>query len=81
MNAKEATKLLEEAIQEGSKIKSTVDYGDHFLFIVHRPDPLEGTLDPFFSVNKKTRLVRDFSPQDYPNPVDVINKLKAAYVD
>lgn len=62
----------------GSKVVSVIDYEDKFLFVAHRNDPLEGTLDPFFSVDKSNGYFRDFSPQNYENPLEVINRLRAA---
>lgn len=79
MDKQEAITLLSDTLEEGSTIRSVIEQGDKFLFIAHRPDPLEGTFDPFFSVDKKTREVRDFSPQDYPNPLEIINKLKEVF--
>lgn len=81
MDLPQAQKLLLGFIDEGSIVKAGIEEGDQFLFIAHRPDPLEGQLDPFFSVDKKTKKVRDFSPQDYPNPLEILNKLKSVYTD
>lgn len=79
MTPQQATKILLDFLEEGSKVKAVVDMGDHFLFIAHRPDPLEGKLDPFFRVEKKSGAARDWSPQNYSNPVEVLDKLRDAY--
>lgn len=78
MDEDQATKILLNTLEKGSVVKSVIEHEDNFLFIAHRPDPLEGHLDPFFSVDKTTGNVIDFSPQDYPNPLEIINRLKEA---
>lgn len=80
MNANEATTLLLDFLEKGYVVKSVVEHENKFLFIAHGPDPIEGYFDPFFMVDKETREIIDFSPQDYPNPLEIINKLKAVYV-
>lgn len=79
LDIQKAEKIVIFNLPKGSKIKSAIEYNDKFLFIAHTPDPLEGTLDPFFSVDKLTRKFRDFSPQNYDNPLEVITKLQEAY--
>ena len=74
----EARKVVLENLPEGTVIESGVLYDGLFLFIAYRPDPLEGHLDPFFSVDPKTGYFRDFSPSNYPEPVKVIKALEAA---
>lgn len=78
MNKDEASYLLKNFLGSDFVIKSVIEEGPHFLFIAHNNDPLEGTLDPFFSVNKSTKEVSDFSPQDYPDPLAIITRLNAA---
>lgn len=71
----QAREIVLKNLPEGTKIESAIEYDGMYLFIAYRPDPLEGHLDPFFSVNPTTGYFRDFSPSDYPEPVEVINAL------
>lgn len=73
----DAKQLVLKNLPAGSEIKGFTEEGDFFLFLAPNPDPLEGHLDPFFSVNKKTGVFRDFSPQDYPRPIDILQRLQA----
>lgn len=75
ISEKEAIFILKSNLPTGTKIISMVSYNDDFLFIAHRPDPLEGKFDPFFKVNKITGNFRDFSPQDYEDPLVILNLL------
>ena len=77
----EAKKLVESKLPKGSQVKSAIDYQDKYLFIAYTPDPLEGRLDPFYSVDKKTKEFRDFDPQSYSNPLEVFKKLDEAFVE
>lgn len=74
----EAEKIVIKNLPKGTVVKGGVDYQNHYLFIAHRPDPLEGYLDPFFSVEKSSGYFRDFSPMDYDEPLEVINALKSS---
>lgn len=60
------------------KIISGINFEDKYLFIAHRSDPVEGNFMPFFSVDKKTGNFRDFSPQEFPNPLEIITLLDNA---
>jgi hypothetical protein len=62
----------------GCKIVASIEHDGKYLFIAHWQDLLEGKLDPFFSVEKSGGYFRDFSPQDYPNPLEVITRLDDA---
>lgn len=73
----EARRILAKKLPDRT-IVSAIEYNDEYLFIAHGPDVLEGQFDPFFSVNKGTGHFQDFSPQDYPDPLDVISKLQGA---
>ncbi len=79
MDNNEAVAKLLAFLEKGSVVKSVIEEGDHFLFIAHGPDPDEGKFDPFYSLDKNTGLIRDFSPQDYPDPLAIIKKLQAVY--
>lgn len=59
----------------GVHITGETEYQGKFLFLAPNPDPLEGHLDPFFSVDVETGYFRDFSPADYDNPGEVIDLL------
>ena len=61
----------------GTKIVAGIKYGEEFLFLAHRPDPLEGQYDPFIKVDGTTGEVSDYSPQEYDSPRDLIDKLEA----
>lgn len=75
---KEATNTLRKALVKGTVIKAGIEYGEDFLFLAIGPDELEGRYDPFYKVNKKTGAVRDFSPQDYANPREILDQLNPA---
>lgn len=64
-----------------TKITGAIEYNGEYLFIAIRPDPLEGHFDPFVKVNKKTGAFIDFSPQDYENPLEIINLLTGGVRD
>lgn len=61
MTEAEALKIAMRHMAPGSKHIRTATYGNLFIFLIHGPDPAEGTLDPFFSVDKTTGKFRDFS--------------------
>jgi hypothetical protein len=61
MNEAEALKIAMKYMAPGSKFVKSATYGNLFIFQINGPDPLEGDLDPFFSVNKTTGEFSDFS--------------------
>lgn len=73
----EASRILEKNLPD-RKIVCAIEYEGEYLFIAHGTDPLEGRFDPFFSVNKRTGYFRDFSPQDFSDPLDVLSRLSLA---
>lgn len=77
LTIKDAEDLILVNMPKGSVVKAAIDYDDKYLFIVHRQDELEGFFDPFFSIDKESGYFTDFSPQDYDNPLDVINRLQS----
>ena len=60
LNRLQAQTNLEKFYPDGT-VKAWADYKDLFLFRVEHPSPLEKDWDPFFSVDKVTGEVRDFS--------------------
>lgn len=60
----EALKIAMKHMAPGSKFIKSATYGNLFIFLIHGPDPAEGKLDPFFSVDKTTGKFRDFSITD-----------------
>lgn len=72
----DARDIVLKNLPKGSEIKGSTIEGNFYLFIATNPDPLEGHLDPFYSVNKNTGAFRDFSPQDYDQPLDILNRLQ-----
>ncbi len=77
LTLQEARNIVLAKLPPGSEIKGSTEEGDFFLFIAVNPDPFEGHLDPFYSVNKNTGAFIDFSPQDFPNPLDILKRLQA----
>jgi len=57
----EALKIAWKYMAPGSKHIKTAEYGNLFIFQINGPDPLEGDLDPFYSVDKITGKFSDFS--------------------
>jgi hypothetical protein len=64
MNESEALKIAMKYMAPGSKFMRSASYGNLFIFHINGPDPLEGDLDPFFSVDKTTGKFSDFSIVD-----------------
>jgi hypothetical protein len=60
----EALKIAMKHMAPGSKFVKAVEHGDHFIFQINGPDPVEGDLDPFFSVHKTTGEFSDFHLAD-----------------
>lgn len=60
LNLKDAEVLIKKAIP-GGKIQASVVYRNLYLFQVFTLNPGEETMDPFYSVNRQTGEVRDFS--------------------
>lgn len=61
MTEAEALKIAMRYMAPGSKFIKSATYGNLFIFHINGPDPLEGNLDPFFSVDKTTGKFSDFS--------------------
>jgi hypothetical protein len=57
----EARKIAMSHMAPGSKFMKSASYANFFIFHINGPDPAEGTLDPFFSVDKTTGEFSDFS--------------------
>lgn len=57
----EALKIAMRHMAPGSKFVKSATYNNFFIFQINGPDPLEGDLDPFFSVDKTTGKFSDFS--------------------
>lgn len=64
MTEAEAREIAMKYMAPGSKFVKAVSYGDLFIFHINGPDPVEGNLDPFFSVHKKTGAFSDFHLAD-----------------
>lgn len=64
MNEAEALKIAMRHMAPGSKFIKSATHDNFFIFQINGPDPVEGNLDPFFSVNKTTGEFSDFSIVD-----------------
>lgn len=78
LSLSEAKNVVIKNLGSEVTIASAIEHDGLYLFIAYRDDPLEGRLDPFFSVHPKTGYFRDFSPSDYSEPLTIINALNAA---
>jgi hypothetical protein len=56
----EARRIAARQMPEGSRIIKVVEHEAYYILLIHWPDPLEGHLDPFFSVHKQTGAFSDF---------------------
>mgnify|MGYP003404185214 CR=1 FL=1 len=75
MTIEEAETHLLSVRPPGTRVIGGMFYEGMYLFLAPSPDPLEGFLLPFFSVNPETEEVRDFSPQDYDDPMAILSVL------
>jgi hypothetical protein len=66
----EATKIVADVFSD-SRIEKPIDYRGLYIFPVFGDDPLEGGQDPFFSVDKQTGELRDFSVITDGNPKEI----------
>jgi hypothetical protein len=64
MTEAEALKIAMKYMAPGSKFIKSVSYKNFYIFQINGPDPAEGNLDPFFSVDKTTGKFSDFSLPD-----------------
>lgn len=63
-------------------ITGPVNYNELYLFrVIETSDPIEGGWDPFFSVDKETGEVRDFSIITDGNQGDIIKLFQEASND
>jgi hypothetical protein len=60
MTEAEALKIAMARMAPGSKHIKTVPYQNFFIFHINGPDPVEGDLDPFYSVDRDTGAFSDF---------------------
>lgn len=77
ISLEEAEQIVLANLPEGATVLGKVEYEGKYLFLAPNPDPLEGNLDPFFSVDPQSGFFRDFSPQDYDEPAQLIGLLTA----
>jgi hypothetical protein len=73
LSVSEATKRIKKVFPD-AKIGANIDYRGLYIFQVFLDLPEEAGFDPFFSVNKQTGEVRDFSVITDGN-ISEINKL------
>lgn len=64
MTEAEALKIAMRYMAPRSKFMKSAEYKNLFIFQINGPDPAEGDLDPFFSVDKTTGEFSDFSIVD-----------------
>lgn len=77
VNLEQAKKIVLKNMPYDTTIKSHLDYGSEYMFMVNRTDALEGRFDPFVKVDKTTGKMIDFLPQDYDNPLEILKGLDA----
>lgn len=64
MTETQALKIAMGKMAPGSTFIKMVEHDNFFILHINGPDPLEGDLDPFYSVDKTTGEFRDFSIVD-----------------
>lgn len=77
VNLEQAKKIVLKNMPYDTTIKSYLDYGSEYMFMVRRQDLLEGYFDPFVKVDKVSGAMIDFLPQDYDNPLEILTGLNA----
>jgi hypothetical protein len=64
MTEAEALEIAMRYMAPGSTFIKAVEHENLWIFHINGPDPAEGDLDPFFSVDKTTGEFSDFSIVD-----------------
>lgn len=78
LSSTEAKHIVHTYFPKG-KIKKYIEYKDLFVFQIFLDDPLEGTYDPFYSVNRKTSEFEGFAlfkPGVFKEVMDLFDKAK-----
>jgi hypothetical protein len=70
LNLDDATQIVNREFPDG-KIQKSIDYEGKFIFQIFTDDPLEGELDPFYSVDQNTGEFSDFSIMTDGDPVKI----------
>lgn len=71
LSHEDAKKLARKEYPKGRIVK-TIEYGDLFVFmIVDDADDVQGDMDPYVSVDRKNRVVSDFSIFTDVEPDDI----------
>lgn len=60
INLNQAIQIVKKEYSDG-KIQRYIDYNGKFIFQIFNEDPLEGQMDPFYSVDQNTGEFSDFS--------------------
>lgn len=60
INLNQAIQIVKKEYPDG-KIQRYIDYKGKFIFQIFNEDPLEGQMDPFYSVDQNTGEFSDFS--------------------
>lgn len=71
-----ATEIVKDAFPD-RYVETSIEYGGVYLFLAPGTDPLEGDQDPFFSVDKTTGELRDFSIITDGDPHEISKKFLA----
>jgi hypothetical protein len=80
LTSEQATKAIRQVFPDSDlDVTGPVDYQSVYLFrVIDTSDPIEGAWDPFFSVDKKTGEVRDFSIITDGNQGEIIQLFQEA---
>lgn len=70
-----AEKNLLDILPENAEVIGSTENDGFYFFVVDIDDPLEGNLDPFYKVDKKTDEVSDFSPMEFKDSDILMQKL------
>lgn len=73
MDISQARKTF-EAVYSPSQVENVIEYNGEFLALIYTGDPDESGFLPFFKITESGQII-DFSPEDYSEPLEVINLL------
>ena len=73
----QAIKIAKQHMPDG-EIQQVVEYRNLYVFIIYTPDPYEGQMDAFYSVDKETGQFSDFAYLEDGVFEDVMNLFEKA---